>query len=532
MLKTVAALLVSLLVPVVVASAVLAQETSRSGGELVFVVPAEPPSFDAHREESFALLHPGAPHYNTLLRVDPDDPSGTKIVGDLAESWSSARNGRAWTFTLRRGVKFHDGSELTSKDVKASYDKIVFPPAGVASNRKGEYVVVEAIEAPDPATVVFRLKWPAASFLASLASPWNWIYKADLLARDIRWYERNIMGTGPFTFGEYVKGSHWTGRKNPAYWDRGKPYLDGFRALFIRDTSAQIAAIRGLRAMIQFRGFSPPDRDSLVQALGNRIRVQESPWECANPLAVNHERKPFDDRRVRRALSLALDRHQGAAALSRISIFKEIAGVQGAGTPFAATPAELEKLAGYGRDIGAARAEARRLLREAGVPDGFSFTFRNRGIRDPYEPLGVWLVDQWRQVGLTVKVETLELATLYNEIRGGNFEVAADFHCSYIIEPDLALFKFQSTDMSHVNYSRYTDRALDELYQRQSRATDREERRRAIREFEKRLLDEEVRYIFTFQWHRIVPHNARVRGWTITPSHFLNNQLDTVWLAE
>ncbi len=114
-----------------------------------------------------------------------------------------------------------------------------------------------------------------------------------------------------------------------------------------------------------------------------------------------------------------------AAAPSKISIFKEIVGVQGVGTPFAAPPAELEKLAGYGRDIGTARAEARRLLKEAGVPEGFSFTFRNRAIRDPYEPLGVWLVDQWRQIGLNVKVETLELATLYNEIRGGNFDVAA-----------------------------------------------------------------------------------------------------------
>ena len=508
-----------------------AQETPRPGGELVFVVPAEPPSFDAHREESFSLIHPAAPHYSTLLRVDPDDPSATKIVGDIAESWSSSPNGRTWTFKIRRGVKFHDGRELSARDVKASYDKIVFPPAGVASNRKGEYVVVEAIDAPDAATVVFRLKWQAASFLASLASPFNWIYKADILARDVHWYEKNVMGTGPFVFGEYVKGSHWTGRKNPAYWDRGKPYLDGYRAIFVRETAAQIAAIRGQRAMIQFRGFSPPDRDSLVQALGTRIRVQESPWECANPLAINHERKPFDDRRVRRALSLALDRHQGAAALSKISIFKEVAGVQGAGTPFAATPAELEKLAGYGRDMAAARGEARRLLKEAGVPDGFAFTFRNRAIRDPYESLGVWLVDQWRQIGLNVKVETLELATLYDEIRGGNFDVAADFHCSYIVEPDLALFKFQSADVSHVNYSRYTDRTLDELYQRQSRATDREERRRAIREFEKRLLDDEVHYIFTFQWHRIVPHNARLRGWTITPSHFLNNQLDTVWLA-
>jgi len=90
-------------------------------------------------------------------------------------------------------------------------------------------------------------------------------------------------------------------------------------------------------------------------------------------------------------------------------------------------------------------------------PDGFAFTFRNRAIRDPYEPLGVWLVDQWRQIGLNVKVETLELATLYNEIRGGNFDVAADFHCSDI-----------------VNYSRDSDRTLDEVFQRQSRATDRE----------------------------------------------------------
>jgi peptide/nickel transport system substrate-binding protein len=519
------------LAPVGFVGIVAAQETPRSGGEMVFVVPAEPPSFDAHREESFSLIHPAAPHYSTLLRVDPDDSSGTKIVGDLAEAWSGAPNGRTWTFKIRRGVKFHDGSELTARDVKASYDKIVFPPAGVASNRKGEYIVVEAVEAPDAATVVFRLKWPAASFLASLASPFNWIYKAEILARDIHWYEKNIMGSGPFVFGEYVKGSHWTGRKNPAYWDRGKPYLDSYRAIFVRETSAQLAAIRGQRAMIQFRGFSPPDRDSLVQALGNRIRVQESPWECANPLAINHERKPFDDRRVRRALSLALDRYQGAAALAKISIFKEVVGVQGVGTPFAAPPAELETLAGYGRDMTAARAEARRLLKEAGVPDGFSFTFRNRAIRDPYEPLAVWLVDQWRQIGLNVKVDTLELATLYNEIRGGNFDVAADFHCSYIVEPDLALFKFQSADLSHVNYSRYTDRTLDELYQRQSRATDREERRRTIREFEKRLLDDAVHYIFTFQWHRIVPHNARLKGWTITPSHFLNNQLDTVWLA-
>jgi len=150
----------------------------------------------------------------------------------------------------------------------------------------------------------------------------------------------------------------------------------------------------------------------------------------------------------------------------------------------------------------------------------------------PYESLGVWLIDQWRQIGLNVRQEVIEAAKYYAELRGGNFEVAADFQCGYIVEPDLDLYKFQSKDKSPANYSRYVDPVLDELYEKQSRAIDAEERKRFIREFERRLLDEEVHYIYTLQWHRIIPHLAKVRGWTITPSHYLNQQLDAVWLAE
>jgi len=509
-----------------------AQEKPRYGGELIFAVPSEPPSYDAHREETFGVIHPLAPHYNTLLRPDPADKTATRIVGDLAESWTISKDGRTYTLKLRRGVKFHDGSEMTSKDVKASYDKIIFPPAGVASDRKGEYLDVEAAQAPDPYTVVFRLKWTSGSFLMSLASPWNWIYKADILAKDMRWYETNVMGTGPFVFVEHVKGSHWVGKRNPNYWDKGKPYLDGYRAIFIKDSAAQVSAVRGERAHIQFRGFSPAERDNLVAALGSKIAVQESPWDCALLVAMNHEKKPFDDKRVRRALTLALDRYQGSQALSKIAIVKEVAGVQVPGTPFATPPAELEKLRGYWRDINKSRAEARRLLKEAGVADGFAFTFKNRGIPMPYEPVGIWLIDQWRQIGLNVKQEVIEAAKYYAELRGGNFEAAMDFQCGYIVEPDLDLYKFQSKDKSPANYSRYTDRVLDELYEKQSRAVDADERRKAIREFERRLVDEEAHYLYTLQWHRIIPHNARVRGWTVSPSHYLNQQLDTVWLAE
>src|SRR5262245_40742939 len=109
----------------------------RSGGELVFPVPSEPPSYDGHREETFGLIHPIAPFYNTLLRVDPNDKSGTKPYPSLAEKWEASPDGLTYTFQLRKGVKFHDGSEMTSEDVKASYDKIIFPKPGVGSSRKG-----------------------------------------------------------------------------------------------------------------------------------------------------------------------------------------------------------------------------------------------------------------------------------------------------------------------------------------------------------------------------------------------------------
>src|SRR5262249_58975366 len=126
--------------------------------------------------------------------------------------------------------------------------------------------------------------------------------------------------------------------------------------------------------------------------------VQESPWDCLSLVAINHTKRPFDDRRVRRALTLALDRHGASRSLSRITVVKEVGGIQVPGTPWATPPAELEKLAGYGRDIAASRAEARRLLREAGGPDRLAFTFKNRGTPQPDEPVGVWLVDQRRSV--------------------------------------------------------------------------------------------------------------------------------------
>jgi peptide/nickel transport system substrate-binding protein len=507
-----------------------AEEKPLYGGILTYAVASTPPTFDAHRESTFAVIHPISPHYSFLLRFDP--ASYPKIVGDLAESWTASPDHKTYTFRIHQGVKFHDGSILTSRDIKASYEKIIFPPPGVPSPRKAFYSVVEKIEAPDDHAVIFYLKRPAASFLASLASPWNYIYKADILAKDIHWYEKNVMGSGPFKFVEHVPGSHWVGKRNEDYFRKGQPYLDGYRATFITDTGARLAAIRSGRVLAEFRYFGPIQRDDVVRAMGDKIRVQEISNVSCGLIVFNCEKKPFNDPRVRRALSMALDRWEGGKTLSRIANMKEVGGLLRPGSEFSMAETELTRVAGHWKDIEASRKEARRLLREAGIPEGFSFELKNRPPPKDYETRAIWLIDQWRQIGLNVTQKVYELGVHFKDLRSGNFEVISTAISDYMDEPDLQFIHFISADKSDSNYGRYIDRVLDNLYEKQSQTIDPVERKKLCHQFEKRVLDE-MAYAFTVPWtHRIVLQSARVRGYYVLPSHFLNMDLRDVWLSK
>jgi peptide/nickel transport system substrate-binding protein len=155
----------------------IADDKPKYGGEFTFVVPAKgPPSFDAHRETTYAVIHPARPFYSTLLRVNPANPSNPSdfvcdlCVGDVPKGTDG---GKTYTFKIHEGVTFHDDTPLTSADVKASFDRIIFPPKGVSSARKSFYAMVEAVEAPDAATVVFKLKYPSSAFIPALAAPWR-----------------------------------------------------------------------------------------------------------------------------------------------------------------------------------------------------------------------------------------------------------------------------------------------------------------------------------------------------------------------
>jgi peptide/nickel transport system substrate-binding protein len=181
-----------------------AAETPKSGGTLTYVIPADaPPSFDGHRETTFATVHSAAPFYSTLIRVNPENPSSTTdFVCDLCTVMPQPTDdGKTYTFEIRKGVKFHDGSPLTAADVAGSWSAIIHPRQGVSSARESYYIMVDKVEAPGPATVVFHLKFATSAFLPALADPFAWIYKKEILDNDPRWYEKNIMGSGPFKFG-------------------------------------------------------------------------------------------------------------------------------------------------------------------------------------------------------------------------------------------------------------------------------------------------------------------------------------------
>src|SRR5215216_3835363 len=256
------------------ASAAPIKSTPQRGGMLEFAVDAEPPNYDCHSNISFAFIHPIAPHYSTLLKFDT--VNYPQVQGDLADSWIVSPDRQTYTFKLRPNVLFHDGSQLTSEDVKASYLRIAHPPEGVRSARQADYAAITAIETPDPLTIVFRLQWPDAAMLMNFASPWNCIYSARKLQEDPQYPKAHIMGSGPFTFVEHIKGDHWTGKRWTRYFMPGKPYLDGYRAEFMSGAKT-VKAMQAGRILTQFRSFSPAERDELVSALGENVVVHEGP---------------------------------------------------------------------------------------------------------------------------------------------------------------------------------------------------------------------------------------------------------------
>jgi peptide/nickel transport system substrate-binding protein len=502
-----------------------AADEPKAGGILRYAVTGDATTYDCHATDAFPAIHFLAPQYSTLLRMDPEH--WPQVTGDVADSWEVRDEGRTYVFHLHRGIRFHNGSPLGAADVKASFDRVREPPPGVVSARKALYEDVASIDAPDDRTVVFRLKQPNAAMLTLLASPWNCIYSSKLLKENPDYPAGIVMGSGPFRFVQYVRGSKWVGRRFEGYFRSGLPYLDGFEA-YVLSNAGLMSAIQGGQVMVEFRGISPAQRDALKHAMGERIKFQEIPRLANFQLAFNTTRKPFDDVRVRRALSMAIDRWAFEQQLRRTTVAGLVGGLLRPGYPMARSAEELERFPGFSRDATLAKAEAKRLLKEAGQ-ENLSFKLTNLAGGNPHAAIGVYAIDQWRQIGVSVEQEEVVSPAWHAARFGGNFDVITDFVADFADEPVLQLAHYLSHDRAPDNVSRAIDRTLDALYERQLRIANPSERLEVVHAFEERVLRQA--YVAPISWgYRIVPLAAEVKGYVITPSTHTNQDLATIWL--
>ena len=500
-------------------------KTPKRGGTLLFAVVSNPPSYDCHAEITFGMVHPVLPQYSLLLKIDA--ANYPKVTGDLAESWEAAPDGSKYTFKLHKNVEYQAAWPWRWADVKAGSSRIMGRPAGVTSVRKSYYSDFGDIDTPDDQTLVFHMKNKIAGVLELLASPFNCIYSAAKLKQGGNYPAREVMGSGAFQFVEHVQGSHWTAKRFDGYFKPDRPYLDGYKAFFVK-SSPVIPGLMGGQFDAEFGFFPPQVRDRLVGAFGDKAVVHETPLIAGNIIIFNTRRKPFDDIRVRQALSHAIDRWSGAEQLGKVSSQRYAGGVNRPGSLMALPVEELHKIPGYWKDGEAAKVEARRLLKEAGH-ENLSFKFLNRAGIASYTAGGIYVIDQWRRTGVTATHEQLESKLYFDNLAKGNFDVAMEFISDYLDDPTQNFVKFLTNKMSSLGYSGHQDTRIDELYDLQRRELDPVKRTKLARDLDTLVLT--TAYAVPFLWtNRIVVMPKVVQGWHFTPTHYLSQDLVDVWL--
>src|SRR5262249_52516371 len=343
---------------------------AKRGGTLRYGILSAPAHFDVHQSGTVSNIGPQSPMYDTLIRRSPKD--GQTIIPDLAQRWEVSPDGKKYTFHLRKGVKFHDGADFTADDVKATYERIVRPPKGVVIPRTPLFATVGDIVVVDPHRIEFRLTEarPKAYMLGAFASGWNIIVRKKTLEEN-GGNLRQVMaypGTGPFKHVSRQDKEVWIQERNPNYWNKGLPLVDRLEIYHLPPFSPELGAAF-LSGKIDYARLLDPvswrkakEMPGVTAGVFNQSVIQAF-W------TNTQKNKALADPRVRRAIHLAMDR----SAL--IGVVKDTAPMQIGGFiyPFheMSTPrAELVKKLGYQTDIKPAVQEARRLMKEAGYPNG------------------------------------------------------------------------------------------------------------------------------------------------------------------
>jgi peptide/nickel transport system substrate-binding protein len=508
----------------VLAGTSLDAQAQKRGGIFTLSHIDSPPSPSIQEEATSSVTFPFMAIYNNLVLYDQHQPinSFATIVPELATQWAWSTDGKALTFSLRQGVKWHDGKPFTSADVKCTWDMVsgLEPNKIRKSPRKLWWDNLAKITVSGDYEVTFHLNRPQPSFIALLATGWSPVYPCHVSSDTMR---TKPIGTGPFRFVEFKRNEIIRLERNDNYWKPGLPYLDGIEWRIMPSRSTRtLAFIAGNVDMT-----NPSDvTAALLRDIHNgapQAQCVLRPVNVSTNVIINRDAPPFDNPDLRRAVALTIDR----AAFNRILSEGE-AQIGAAMLPppegqWGMPQAMLETLPGYGPDVSKNREEARALMRKHGYgPDNRLklkvFTRDIPTFRDP----ALLMSDQMREIYIDSEVEIADTTLFYNRVFRKEYTIGVNLTGSSLDDPDQNFYENYACG-SLRNYAGYCNKALEADFARQSQEVDIEKRRRMVWEIERKLAEDVARPIIVHDrrgacWHPYVKNmsimlNSVYNGW-------------------
>lgn len=526
--------IVAVLLPLLLALALPAYAQAPKRGGVIRIAEREAPGLDPHLSISFLTHSYVSLAYSQLVRFpngpEQKHPADFSIMPDLAEKWSVSKDGKVYTFSLRKGVRFHNkppvnGREVVADDVKFSLERFM-----AKSGFKDRFEPVQAIDVVDKHTVRITLKEPYAPFLNHLASP----SFCAILAREAedRFKDFNhpdaVIGTGPFVLKSYEKGVRAVFERNPDYFMKGMPYLDGAVIEITPDAAARVSLLRAGKAELpHIWGWLSPDEARSVNKTNPELVTTRHQVIGQGFIYMRTDQAPFNDIKVRRAISLAIDRKAWNEAL----LFGE--GCVDAGpVPCALKdwkldvskldPARAKYLVGYDP------AESKKLLAEAGQKSLTTPLYHWPGYVVPWRSYYELAADNLGKVGITVELKPEEYGKYISTTALGKYERMAMGPSTPFTEVDDFLYGRFYPELP-TNQSRVADAELTKMLAAQRREMD-PKKRKAIVDDIQRYLADKAYYVYVPQWPQYVAHPPYVKGFQHHDGYGLGMRLVFTWL--
>ena len=477
-----------------------AAQTPKRGGTLIVAADVSPPGLDPAKSAAAHSWMIAEHVYSNLLRRDPK----MNIVGDLAESWQVVGD-TTFVFRLRKGVVWHHGRDLVAEDVKYSFERML--DEKTASPWRSNFQIIDRIEAADASTVRFVIKRPFAPFLSYLATP----HYSAIVPRDI--VEKNgdlqkvASGTGPFMLDRFVPDNTVVLKRNPKYYESGLPYLDGIEYRIIPDEAARLAALRA--GTVHYLWSVDPLIDRQLQGAAG-IVLREPDGYCAqHGMAFNQTKPPFNDVRVRRAVSAGINRKEIIASVlrGRGAISTKIPPCD---APFGYAGDE-KGLPYYAADP----AMARKLLGEAGLAGGLDTTLEVSPRFPQTIRTAEVMKEQLAAVGIRVTIKQTEWgATLKNFVRT-EYDGMSMIPLVWQPDPDAHAYDIFHSG-SNINLGKFKDPQVDQLLEQGRTTLDRDKRAAIYRDLQRHMADQAY-LIFPYASGATEVLRESVKGYTSIP---------------